>query len=78
MIFLGNEEDLAHLQTMDKNFIEGILIDAFNAGYTACNKVVNDMYNAAEAAVEQELVDEVPAGQNFIIELLKKANKMKE
>ena len=78
MIFLGNEEDLARLQVMDKNFIESILMDAFNAGYTACNKAVTDMYNAAEAAVEQGLVNEVPAGQNFIIELIQKANKMKE
>lgn len=78
MEFLGNEEDLKKLQNMDKNFIECILIDAFNEGFNACNKIVSEMYAQAKAAVEQNLINEVPAGQNLIIELLQKANKMKE
>lgn len=78
MVFLGSEEDLKRIQSLDRNFIDSILMDAFNEGFNACNKIISEMYDQAKDAVEQRIVNDVPAGQNIIIELIQKANKMKE
>lgn len=78
MRFNGTEQDLINLKAVHDNILEAILINAFNAGYDACNTAVTNYYKQAEAAVEQGLIDQVPAGQNFIIALLQKANSIRE
>lgn len=78
MKFYGTAEDLEKLIEASQNLHEIELVNAFNTGYECCNNTVMQLYNQADAAIEQNLINDIPAGQNLFITLLQKANKMKD
>ena len=77
MIFYGNEKELADLKEYTDNSVEAVLINAFNAGYKSYNRLVEEQYNQANAAVEQGIIASVPANNAFI-GLLQKYIRMEE
>ncbi len=78
MRFLGSQPELEALIDSAQNQYEAILMDAFNAGYKYYQTMMSEMYAQADAAVEQKIINDIPAGQNPFITLLQKANKMKD
>lgn len=78
MRFFGSQPELEALIDSAQNQYEAVLMDAFNAGYKYCQTMMSEMYTQADAAVEQKIINDIPAGQNPFITLLQKANKMKD
>lgn len=78
MRLLSKEQDYVDILDSIRNQSEAMVMDIFNAGYSACIRDYTEFYNQANAAIEQGLINEVPAGQNPFIVLLQKANKMKD
>lgn len=78
MRLLSQEQDFVNTLNNIRNSGEGLIMDVFNAGYEACLKEYSELFKQADAAIEQNLINEVPVGQNPFIVLLQKANKMKE
>ena len=56
MTFYGAAEDLKELCEEKQNSIECILIDAFNRGWRANEKIISDMYKQADSAIEQKII----------------------
>ena len=75
MRFLGNQNDFDSLKSNQENLTEALITNSFNEGYFCCQKIIMSMREQAMAAIEQDLVDEVPVGDNLFLSMLKEYKK---
>ena len=78
MKFLGNQDDFESLRSGQENLMETLIVNSFNEGYTCCHKIIMSMREQAFAAIEQCLVNEVPADDNPFLILLQEYAKRNE
>ena len=70
MRFLGSDVELEALVSQFDNSFNAILMDAYNAGFSACNRNIDEMYRRAKSAIVQHIDLESVKEQNPFIDLL--------
>lgn len=70
MRFLGSDVELDALVSRFENSFDAIIMDAYNAGFSSCNRNIDEMYRRAKSAIVQHIDLEAVKEQNPFIDLL--------
>lgn len=77
MRFYGEDKDLVNLKESQENIIDTLLINAFNAGFRACNDIVASQHEQAQAAIKQKIdPGNLPQSNIFIALLTEYTNSL--
>lgn len=79
MVFSGTQDDFKVLTNSTQNYVEAVLIHAFNQGYNSALTLINSQYEQAAKAVEQNIpIYAINDGSNPFIKLLVEYNKTRD